>query len=82
MQAFHLRWFCSANKESATSRSRAYDSVNGAENALGMDLDGVAGSSSYSGPVTVVFANVDGGDADFALVLFNTASVSSSDFVF
>ena len=34
---------------------KSYTSVNGAENALGMDLDGVSGSSPYSGPVTVVF---------------------------
>jgi len=61
---------------------KSYDSVNGAENALGVDLDGVAGVSPYSGPVTVVFGNTHGGDADFAMVLFNTGSVSSTDFIY
>jgi serralysin len=70
------------NKDAGDLTFKSYDSVNGAENALGIDLDSVAGKSPYSGPVTVVFGNVDGGDADFAMVLFNTASVSSSDFVF
>jgi Ca2+-binding RTX toxin-like protein len=57
---------------------KSYTSVNGAENALGIDLD-----NSYSGPVTIVFGNVDSGkEADFALVLYGTSSVSSSDFLF
>jgi Ca2+-binding RTX toxin-like protein len=56
---------------------KTYASVNGAENALGIDLE------DHSGPVTIVFGNVDSGkDADFALVLFSTASVSSGDFLF
>ena len=40
------------------------------------------GSSPYSGPVTVVFANVDGGNADLAWCCSTPRSVSSSDFVF
>ncbi len=57
---------------------KTYDSVTGAENALGIDLD-----NSLSGKVTVVFGNVDGGSSsDFALVLYNTSSVSSGDFLF
>ena len=72
----------SANKSIGDLTFKTYDSVNGAENALGMDLDGVSGSTPYSGPVTVVFGNVDGGNPDLALVLFNTSSVSSSDFLF
>ena len=70
------------NKDVGDLTFKTYDSVNGAENALGYDLDGVAGASPYSGPVTVVFGNVDGGDPDFAIVLFNNSSVSASDFIF
>ena len=61
---------------------KGYDSVNGAERALGIDLDGVDGASPYEGKVSVVFGNVDGGTPDFMLVLFNTDGVSASDFIF
>jgi serralysin len=60
---------------------KTYDSVNGAEKALGVDLDGVSGASPYEGKVTVVFGNVDGGNPDFAMVLFKTAGVSTDDFI-
>ncbi len=61
---------------------RTFDSMNGAEKALGMDLDGVAGTSPFAGPVTVLFGNVDGGEADFAMVLMNNPTLTSSDFIF
>jgi len=38
------------------------------------------GPSTFSGPVTVVFGNVDGGAPDFAMVLMNNATLTSSDF--
>lgn len=71
-----------ANKNAGDLTYKTFDSVNGAENALGLDIDGQAGRSSISGPVTVVFGNTDGGAADFAIVLLNTSSVDASDFLF
>jgi serralysin len=59
-----------------------FGNMNAAENALGMDLDGVDGASPFSGPVTVVFGNVDGGAPDFAMVLVNTQSLNTTDFIF
>ena len=60
---------------------RHFGSVNAAEAVLGFDIDGVDGASPYSGPVSVVFGNIDGGDPDFALVLFGTPSILASDLV-
>ena len=51
---------------------KSFTSVNGAENALGFDIDGVTGVSNASGPVTVVFVNTDGGAPSMAFVLLNT----------
>jgi len=61
---------------------RTFGNMNAAENALGMDLDGIDGPSTFAGPVTVVFGNVDGGAPDFAMVLMNNATLTSSDFIF
>ena len=61
---------------------RTFGNMNAAENALGMDLDGIDGPSTFSGPVTVIFGNVDGGQPDFAMVLMNNATLTSSDFIF
>ena len=61
---------------------RTFGNMNAAELALGMDLDGIDGPSTFAGPVTVVFGNVDGGAPDFAMVLMNTATLTSSDFNF
>jgi serralysin len=61
---------------------RTFGNMNAAENALGMDLDGIDGPSTFSGPVTVVFGNVDGGQPDFAMVLMNNPTLTSSDFIF
>lgn len=71
-----------ANKSAGDVSYKTYASVQGAEKALGIDIDGVAGPSPYSGPVTVVFGNVDGGSPDFAMVLIGTGSVSAGDFIF
>ena len=72
----------SANKNAGDITYKMYTSVNGAENALGFDIDGQPGASGISGPVTVVYGNLDGGKADFAIILLNTASVDASDFDF
>ena len=79
-QAFTFKG-TNANKSAGDLTFKVYDSVNGAENALGFDIDGIAGPSTYSGPVTIVFGNVDGGAPDFAIALLNTNGVSFSDFL-
>ncbi len=71
-----------ANKNAGDLTYKSYTSVNGAENALGFDIDGQPGASGVSGPVTVVYGNNNGGSADFAIILLNTASVDASDFLF
>jgi serralysin len=70
----------SANKAAGDLTYKTYNSVNGAENALGIDIDGIDGVSNINGPVTVVLANLDGGAPDLAIVLMNTNGVSASDF--
>lgn len=72
----------SANPNNAGEISiRHFGNMNAAESALGMELDGVAGASPFSGPVSVVFGNVDGGAADFAMVFVNTPQLTISDFM-
>lgn len=71
-----------ANKNVGDLTYKTYTSLNGAENALGFDIDGQPGASGVSGPVTVVYGNKDGGAADFAIILLNTSSVDASDFLF
>lgn len=71
-----------ANKDAGDLSIKTYGNINAAENALGIDIDGVDGPSTLTGPVTVVFGNVDGGAPDFALVLINTSGVSATDFLF
>jgi serralysin len=71
-----------ANKAAGDLTYKTYASINGAENALGFDIDGNPGASGVSGPVTVVFGNVDGGAPDFAIVLLGTSSVAADDFIF
>jgi serralysin len=71
-----------ASKNAGDLTFKTFDSVNGAESALGFDIDGQTGASGISGPVTVVYGNTNGGAADFAIILLNTASVDASDFNF
>jgi Ca2+-binding RTX toxin-like protein len=71
-----------ANKNADDLTFKTFTSVNGAESALGVDIDGHTGASGISGPVTVVYGNTDGGAADFAIVLLNHNGVSSSDFIY
>jgi serralysin len=60
---------------------RTFGNMNAAENALGMDLDGVEGASPFAGKVTVVFGNVDGGEHDFAMVFVNNTPLTVTDFI-
>jgi serralysin len=79
-QAFNWKNYA-ANKAMGDLSLRTYDSINGAENAMGIDLDGIDGPGA-AGPVTVVLGNVDGGTPDFAIVLLGVSSVQQSDFIF
>lgn len=78
-QAFVFRG-SNANKNMGDLTFKIYDSINGAESALGMEIDGIAGRGA-AGPVTIVFGNVDGGAPDFAIALLNTRGVTASDFI-
>ena len=69
-----------ANKTAGTLTMKVYDSVAGAEKALGIDVDGIDGKSTYTGKVTVVLGNFDGGTPDFAIVLLNSSGVTPGDF--
>jgi serralysin len=70
----------SANKAKGDLTYKVYDSVNGAEKALGFDIDGIDGPSTYTGKVTIVFGDINGGGADFAIALLNKDGVVASDF--
>jgi len=59
---------------------KVYDSVNGAEKALGFDIDGIDGPSSYIGKVTIVFGDIAGGGVDFAIALLDRDGVTGADF--
>ena len=69
-----------ANKGAGDLTYKVYDSVNGAEKALGIDIDGINGPSTYSGKVTIVSGDIAGGGVDFLIALLNTNGVSASDF--
>jgi len=70
----------SANKSAGDLSYKVYDSINGAERALGIDIDGVSGPGANT-PVTVVFGNVDGGAPDFGIVLIGANGVNAGDFM-
>ena len=72
----------SANKNAGDLTIRTFGNINAAENALGIDIDGTDGPSTYSGPVTMVFGNSDGGAPDFAIALIGLSAVSATDFLF
>jgi len=80
-QAFTFKG-TNANKNVGDLSYKTYDSINGAEKALGFDIDGNPGASGVSGKVTVVLGNVDGGNPDFMIVLLGTANVDAGDFIF
>jgi serralysin len=58
-----------------------FGSMDAAEAALGMEIDGFDGKSPFGGPVSVLFGNVDGGAHDFAMVFVNTPQLTVSDFI-
>jgi len=71
-----------AGKSAGDLSMNHYGSMDAAEKALGMELDGVDGKSPFDGPVTVVFGNVDGGAQDFAMVLVGVPTLHPTDFQF
>lgn len=71
-----------ANKDAGDLTYKVYNSINGAEKALGIDIDGQPGAG-VSGPVTIVYGNdASGGSPDFVIVLLNTSGVDANDFLF
>ena len=70
-----------ANRDAGDVSIRVFDSVKGAETALGYDIDGIDGTSTYTGPVTIVYINLDGGAPDIALSLIGTGTVTANDFI-
>ena len=70
-----------ANRDAGDVSIRVFDSVKGAETALGYDIDGIDGASTYAGPVTIVYINLDGGAPDIALSLLGTGTVTANDFI-
>ena len=74
-----FKWIgTSANKAAGDLSYKVYDSINGAEKALGIEIDNFTGA--HSGKVTVVMANVDGGGVDYAVVLLGAPVLSAADF--
>jgi len=69
------------NKDAGALSYKVYDSMKGAESALGFDIDGVAGVGSHTGKVTVVMVNYDGGSVDHAVVLLGAPTLDATDFV-
>jgi serralysin len=71
-----------ANKDAGDISFRVFDSVRGAETALGFEIDGIDGPSTFAGPVTIVYINSGGGAPDIALSLIGAAGVTANDFIF
>jgi serralysin len=78
-QAFAFKG-SSANKSAGDLSYKIYDSINGAEKALGIEIDGLDGPGANT-KVTVVFGNVNGGAPDFAIVLLGANGVGAGDFM-
>ena len=69
------------NRDIGDISLQLFDSVDAAEAALGYDIDGIAGPSTYLGQVTIVSINVDGGAVDLQMALIGTNSVNANDFI-
>ena len=70
-----------AGKNAGDLSIQHFGSMDAAEKALGMELDGFAGKSPFEGPVTVLLGNVDGGAPDFAMVFVNTPTLHTTDLI-
>jgi serralysin len=71
-----------AGKGAGELSMQHFGNMNAAEKALGIEIDGVDGDSPFSGPITVLLGNVDGGDYDFAMVFVGTPTLTSNDFMY
>jgi serralysin len=71
-----------AGKNAGELSMQRFGNMNAAEKALGIDLDGIDGPSTFAGPVTVLLGNVDGGGYDFAMVFVNTPTINTTDLIF
>ena len=61
---------------------RHFGNMNAAEKALGMEIDGIDGTSPHGGPVSVLFGNVDGGAPDFAIAFIGSPPITTTDFIY
>jgi serralysin len=68
-----------AGKGAGELSMQRFGNINAAEQALGIDLDGIDGPSTLTGRVTVLLGNVDGGAYDFAMLLIDTQTVTAGD---
>ena len=74
-----FKWIgTNANKNAGDLSYKVYDSLNGAEKALGIEIDNYTGA--HNGKVTVVMANVDGGAVDYMVVLLGAPVLTADDF--
>ena len=60
--------------------TKTFGNLQAAESSLGIDIPGYDGPNPGLGKVTVVFGDVDGGGADFAMILIGTQSITVDDF--
>ena len=61
--------------------ARTFGNINAAEKALGIDIPGYDGPNPELGKVTVVFGDIDGGGADFLMILIGVDGISEADIV-
>jgi serralysin len=71
-----------AGKGAGELSMQHFGNMNAAEKALGIEIDGVDGDSPFSGPITVLLGNIDGGDYDFAMVFVGTPTLTPNDFMY
>jgi Ca2+-binding RTX toxin-like protein len=74
-----FKWIgTNANKNAGDLSYKVVVSLNGAEKALGIEIDNYTGA--HNGKVTVVMANVDGGAVDYMVVLLGAPTLTADDF--
>ena len=61
--------------------ARTFGNINAAERALGIDIPGYDGPNPQLGKVTVLFGDIDGGGADFVMILVGTDGITEEDIV-
>lgn len=82
-QAFNLVKNASGNR-AGDLFVKTFGNLNAAERSLGLDIDGNGklGGTDAGGKVTVVFGNTDGGDPEFAIVLYGVDDITPASFIF